>query len=166
MAGRDKHPLPHRLCKEMYLSSLNCLKRHLWLDSALKIPVTSYETNKSGPRFCRTTWLAQACGQSCRNTANTQGRGSNRSQAHLGGPETRGQEREPRGLGWLPPSPWGHTAVLFISDTLSLWPEPATSETPAAGHTETTVWEKNHEPLGTCAGGYEWEHSQQGWGIQ
>ena len=31
---------------------------------------------------------------------------------------------------------------------------------------QATVWEKNHEPLGTCAGGYEWEHSQQGWGIQ
>lgn len=110
---------------------------------------------------------AQACGQSCRNTANTQGRGSNRSQAHLGGPETQGQERElPVGWAGSRSRRGGRTAVLFISDTLSLWPEPATSETSAAGHTETTVWEKNHEPLGTCAGGYEWEHSQQGWGIQ
>ena len=63
VAGRDKHPLPHQLCKEMYLSSLNCLKRHLWLDSALKIPVTSCETNKSGPRFCRTTWLHRHVGK-------------------------------------------------------------------------------------------------------
>lgn len=63
VAGRDKHSVPHRPCKEMYLSSLNCLKRHLWLDSALKTPVTSCEPNESGPCFCRTTWLDRHVGK-------------------------------------------------------------------------------------------------------
>lgn len=64
-----------------------------------------------------------------------------RSQTHLGGPETEARRGSSLWAG-LAPAVAVRAVQMFTSDMLSLWPEPATSETSAAGHMEATVWGK------------------------